>query len=108
MIHELKTIPEYFEAIIKGEKLFEIRKEDRGYKVGDLLALNEYDSIKNIYTGRSCLVYIDYILSNSIYCKDGYITMSIKPCEVGKKSAPFDFNSIAPNYCVPLATGAEK
>ena len=32
MIHELKTLPEYFEAVIKGEKLFEVRKFDRPCK----------------------------------------------------------------------------
>ena len=28
MIHALKTLPEYFEAVVKGEKLFEVRKND--------------------------------------------------------------------------------
>lgn len=27
--HELKIIPEYFEAIVKGEKNFEVRLNDR-------------------------------------------------------------------------------
>ena len=61
MIHELKILPEFFKAVISGEKTFEIRKYDRPFHKGDLLALNEYDSEKRIYTGNSCLVYIDYI-----------------------------------------------
>lgn len=39
-IHELKIKKEYFNAIDSYEKSFEYRKDDRGYKVGDLLALN--------------------------------------------------------------------
>ena len=34
-IHELKTLPEYFDAVFMGKKNFEIRKNDRDYKVGD-------------------------------------------------------------------------
>lgn len=38
-IHELKTLPEYFEAVQSGAKTFEVRKNDRGFQVGDLLIL---------------------------------------------------------------------
>lgn len=81
MIHALKQAPEYFEAVLNGRKTFEVRQNDRDYREGDLLALNEYS--KNGYTGRCCLVKIDYILNDEKYCRDGYITMSIKPCCVG-------------------------
>lgn len=43
MVHALKEHPEHFENVISGKKLFEIRKNDRDFKTGDLLALNEYD-----------------------------------------------------------------
>lgn len=102
MIHELKIIPEYFEKIITGEKTFEVRKDDRCFMTGDLLALNEYDG--NNYTGKCCIVYIDYILSESDYCKEGYIIMSIKPCAVYKYETPFDPNRGRENYSVPLIT----
>ena len=42
-IHELKILPEYFKAQKAGKKNFEIRKNDRDYKVGDKLVLTEYD-----------------------------------------------------------------
>lgn len=104
MIHELKTLPEYFEAIIKGEKLFEIRKNDRFFQVGDLLALNEFDVKNVLYTGRSCIVYIDYILNNEEFCKKGYIAMSIKPCLIVKQDRPFCRKKMYADYSVPLAT----
>lgn len=31
-IHELKILPEYFEAVVSGDKRFEIRKNDRNYE----------------------------------------------------------------------------
>jgi hypothetical protein len=40
--HELKTWPEYFEAVARGEKTFEVRKNDRGFTKGDLLILRKW------------------------------------------------------------------
>lgn len=104
MIHELKILPEYFNAVLSGEKTFEIRKCDRPFSKGDLLALNEFDPVHTIYTGNSCLVYVDYILSNADYCKSGYVVMSIKPCIVHKVGRPRCEWKMAEDYSVPLAT----
>lgn len=82
MIHALKTLPEYFCPVIEGKKPFEVRKNDRPFQAGDLLALNEWDAEMERYTGRSCLVYIDYILNDEMYCKEGYVILGIKPCGV--------------------------
>lgn len=41
--HELKTWPEPFAALKDGSKRFELRRDDRGYAVGDLLVLREWD-----------------------------------------------------------------
>ena len=103
MIHELKIFPEYFEAVISGKKSFEIRKADRPFAVGDILALNEFDPTIPGYTDNSCLVYVDYILSGD-YCKEGYVTMSIKPCSVMRHDRPLNHFRMEPDYSVPLAT----
>ena len=107
MIHELKIYPEFFDDVISGKKLFEIRKFDRPFHVGDLLALNEFDPKNKCYTGNSCLVYIDYMLTDSEYCKSGYVVMSIKPCEVGKFVSPVNHN-YKTDYSVPYATRGDK
>lgn len=107
MIHELKIFPEFFEAVISGKKTFEVRKADRPYAVGDMLALNEFDPNIPGYTDNSCLVYVDYILSGD-YCKEGYVTMSIKPCSVFKHERPFDECRFERTYKVPLATRKEQ
>lgn len=106
MIHELKILPEFFKDVRSGKKTFEIRKCDRPFCVGDLLALNEYDPVHTIYTGRSVLVYVDYILSDADYCKGGYIVMSIKPCGIYKIRRPINQASLEEDYSVPLATEA--
>ena len=38
-IHELKIDTEYFREIANGNKLFEIRYNDRGYQKGDIVHL---------------------------------------------------------------------
>lgn len=105
MIHELKTIPQYFNDVLSGEKSFEVRKFDRPFHKGDMLALNEFNPKTKSYTGRSCLVYIDYILNDPAYCKEGYAILAIKPCVVHRITAPRDeFRINGANYSVPLAT----
>lgn len=78
MIHALKIYPEYFEAVRLGKKRFELREDDRGFHVGDYLALNEWDGR---YTGRAELVKVTYIMNpNDITtCYGGYVLMSIEP-----------------------------
>ena len=42
MIHELKILPEYYEEVKCGNKNFELRKNDRDYKVHDTLRLRAW------------------------------------------------------------------
>ncbi len=48
MLHHLKTLPEYFQAVIDGRKPFEIRKDDRGFNVGDKVVLEEFEAYQDI------------------------------------------------------------
>lgn len=61
MVHELKINTVYFEYVLNGEKTFEIRKNDRKYKVGDCIILNEWDEQFKNYTGRQIYGKIKYI-----------------------------------------------
>jgi hypothetical protein len=50
--HDLKVWPEYFDQVANGDKTFEVRKDDRDYRVGDLLLLREWIPTVRRYTGR--------------------------------------------------------
>ncbi|MEC3942603.1 ASCH/PUA domain-containing protein [Enterococcus mundtii] len=77
MTHELKILPEYFEAVTSGRKRFEIRKNDRDYKVGDLLYLREWNADE--FTGDSYKTEVTYITDYEQ--KDGYVVMGIEGLE---------------------------
>ena len=62
--HELKTWPEYFEAVLDGRKTFELRRDDRRYAVGDALSLREWDPGTKDYTGRWLDVTVTYKVSD--------------------------------------------
>ena len=78
MEHELKILPQYFEEVWSDDKRFELREDDRDYKVGDTLRLLEFDY--GTYTGRECNREITYILRDSVQygLKEGFVILSIK------------------------------
>lgn len=73
--HLLKTHKCYFEAVLQGDKTFEIRLDDRGYKVGDTVTLREFDGCG--YTGREYIGSIGYITNYEQ--RPGYIVFSLLP-----------------------------
>jgi len=73
MIHELKINPIYADEFIKGNKQWEIRKDDRNFKVGDLIKFVINGTIK-IY-----FVEITYIFKGGEYeLKKDYVIMTVK------------------------------
>ena len=68
LVHELKTRPEPFEEIETGRKTFELRENDRGFEVGDLLVLREWSFYNSLvrpgtgYSGRKTCRRITYML----------------------------------------------
>ena len=51
-IHKLKIKDKYYQDLIRGRKLFELRKNDRDYKVGDLIhfvGINGEEYNYNVY-----------------------------------------------------------
>lgn len=41
--HRLKTIARYWDSVDRGEKTFEVRKNDRAFQTGDVLELVKID-----------------------------------------------------------------
>ena len=60
IIHEIKILPKYYDAVISNIKHFELRKDDRDYQVGDFVVLKEWENGE--YTSRDTGFKIEYIL----------------------------------------------
>lgn len=73
-MNELKILPGYFQDVLFNNKRFELRKNDRKFKVNDVYILKEYDTINNEYTNNEIIIRITYVLRNVEYygLKDGY------------------------------------
>lgn len=77
MIHHLKTWPEYFNAVAQGLKTFEVRKDDRPFRRGDRLVLQEFDPQKQVYTGKEITVRVTY-LARGDCIPAGFCAMAIR------------------------------
>jgi uncharacterized protein DUF3850 len=66
--HTLKSWPQFFELVLSGEKTHDLRRNDRDFRVGDLLRLQEFDVDGRGYTGRQLTVTITYITSADYPC----------------------------------------
>lgn len=71
--HELKTWPDYYVHLLDGTKTFEYRRNDRDFRVGDVLYLREWEPLAwdgaaptlGRYTGRSMCRRVTYMLNTS-------------------------------------------
>lgn len=74
--HCLKIDYQYFEDILSGRKNFEVRKNDRDFKIGEKLLLKEY-SEEIGYTGRELVATIVYVLKDFVGLQHGYVVLGI-------------------------------
>lgn len=77
MIHKLKTWPEDFEAIWRNVKTAEFQKNDRNFRVGDMLLLREYDPVTETCSGREMKVLIRHI-QTGFGIPERYAVLSIR------------------------------
>lgn len=82
-MHKLKIKKEFADAIVCGDKKFEVRKNDRGFQRGDLVC---FDNVVNDgqWTHHPILgnVYeITYVLSGW-GIKKGYVALALQQVEV--------------------------
>ncbi len=60
--HDIKAWPHFYEAMLRGDKTFEIRRDDRHYHRGDKLVIKEYDPSYG-FTGREMSPrYVSYVM----------------------------------------------
>ena len=76
VVHEIKIANCYFEDVKNEIKRFELRKNDRDYKVGDRLKMMEFKDGE--YTGRVINAVVTFILKDYEGIKEGYCILSVK------------------------------
>lgn len=84
--HIVKCWPDYFGAIERGEKKFDVRRDDRGYQKGDTLVLKKFDPKIGGYmlgernvsesSASSCSKRIRYVLTGGQFgIEPGYVVL---------------------------------
>lgn len=81
-VHQIRLAKPYFDDVANGIKTFELRKNDRGYKKGDILEMMEFADGKN--TGCMVKVLVTYILEDYTGIEDGYCIMATKLMKDGE------------------------
>jgi hypothetical protein len=88
-LHELKTWPDFYPAVVDGSKPFEVRRDDRGFQVGDVLWLREWEPGDPAreefgeglggsgYTGRHCLRRVTYRLDLGWLGSPGLVALGL-------------------------------
>lgn len=86
--HILKCLPAYFDAIHRGEKNFEVRRDDRGFQKGDVLVLRRMneENLKHMvdtdlsgkarYEIRRTVTYI--LTGGQLGIEPGYVVMALE------------------------------
>ena len=76
--HFLKTWPQFYRAVARGDKRFEVRKDDRAYQAGDVLVLQEYDPERREFNGPSVRVRVTFVLRGGEFgIEPGFVVMSL-------------------------------
>ncbi len=79
MIHQLKCWDEFMMDVATGKKSFEVRKNDRGFNVGDTLILKGWNNYFAEYTEQFIEAEVTYILNGGAWgIEEGNVVMGIK------------------------------
>jgi hypothetical protein len=75
--HKLKCLPDYFGAVRRKEKTFEVRRDDRGFQKGDTIVLREWlPELGGRYSGNNEHRKIKYILTGGQFgIEPGYVVL---------------------------------
>ena len=78
-VHELKTWPEFFQAVVNDRKPFEVRKNDRDFQERDTLILREWEPDTGEYSGRRATRSVSYVLRGVAGLEAGYVVLGLEP-----------------------------
>ena len=60
-MHDLKIWPAHFKELSEGNRTYDVRKDDRGYRVGDLVRLREWDPSRKTYSGKGMVLRVTWV-----------------------------------------------
>lgn len=89
---KLKILPQYFEEVANGNKRAELRFNDRGFKVGDVYDLEEFDG--KTYTGRAITIRITHILEGFEGLQKGWCMFSFVTLGEAKEACTNEIEEI--------------
>ena len=81
--HVLKCWSVYWDAIERGDKNFEVRRDDRGFQKGDTLVLRRFNRDRYVYEFdngqyRELRRIVSYILTGGQFgIEPGYVVMAL-------------------------------
>ena len=83
--HEIKLSREFQDAVLSGEKSFEVRYNDRGYQKGDFVKFKVNDR-RNVHEPLDDLLFeITYVLSGW-HIEPDYVVFGIRRAECEEQS----------------------
>lgn len=83
MTHNIKILRSFADAVLSGDKNFEVRENDRGYQKGDIVNFTVIDKNGTCMSTHNLNIEffeITYVLSGW-GIKDGYVVFGIKRIE---------------------------
>jgi len=97
--HYLKTVNPHFRDIYELRKTLEIRFNDRKFKKGDLLVLEEFQPHSQrggTYTGKRCEAKVLHVLKFPEGMKDDFVALSIQRGFTDKAGVWHTFDYLEP------------
>lgn len=76
-VHELKTLQPYYSEVEKGLKNFELRFNDRDFRVGDVLVLRPWDPRKEKFGSGILIREVSYVMKDFKGLQDGYVILGL-------------------------------
>lgn len=99
-LHTVKSVEPFFTDTWYSIKLFDVRPNDRGYQVGDLLLQKQYDPVQDSYSGRFILARITYVAGpqQHIPLHEDFVILGLKILELGRDTSGIYLPPLQPNH----------
>ncbi len=81
MTHKLKLQKEYADAVLSGDKSFEIRFDDRGYQKGDYIQFNVIGGIYEVNHKLNDKIFVITYILHGWGLQENWCALAIKEAE---------------------------